>query len=212
MIAADGALPAHEAPADGRRGISRVGAIAGGALLLIASVLICIDITLRYRFLDARAAPTSCRAMRWPSPAPGASPRPCSAARTSASTRSTCACRPIACGRCSISSASARSLCFFALVTWYAWGVVWQSWRVGLALAVGASRRRWSSRRACGSPAWLFFVAVSLLLLVRGLLAFMRRRPATALFALIGSKSARGRGRGGDRRGRRTAFEQEKKQ
>src|SRR5678815_3014247 len=29
-------------------GISRVGAIAGGAMLLVASILICIDITLRY--------------------------------------------------------------------------------------------------------------------------------------------------------------------
>ncbi|HSH99403.1 MAG TPA: TRAP transporter small permease subunit, partial [Reyranella sp.] len=30
--------------------ISRVGAIAGGAMLLVASILICIDITLRYTF------------------------------------------------------------------------------------------------------------------------------------------------------------------
>ena len=30
--------------------ISRVGAIAGGALLLIASILVCIDITTRYLF------------------------------------------------------------------------------------------------------------------------------------------------------------------
>ena len=29
-------------------GISRVGAVVGGAMLLIASILICIDITLRY--------------------------------------------------------------------------------------------------------------------------------------------------------------------
>src|SRR6187431_2042656 len=29
-------------------GISRVGAIIGGAMLLVASILICIDITLRY--------------------------------------------------------------------------------------------------------------------------------------------------------------------
>jgi len=29
-------------------GISRVGAIVGGAMLLVASILICIDITLRY--------------------------------------------------------------------------------------------------------------------------------------------------------------------
>ncbi len=29
-------------------GISRIGAIIGGAMLLVASVLICIDITLRY--------------------------------------------------------------------------------------------------------------------------------------------------------------------
>jgi len=29
-------------------GISRVGAIVGGALLLIASLIICLDITLRY--------------------------------------------------------------------------------------------------------------------------------------------------------------------
>ena len=31
-------------------GISRVGAIVGGALLLIASILVCIDITTRYLF------------------------------------------------------------------------------------------------------------------------------------------------------------------
>ena len=31
-------------------GISRVGAIVGGAMLLVASILICIDITLRYAF------------------------------------------------------------------------------------------------------------------------------------------------------------------
>ena len=30
--------------------ISRVGAVVGGAMLLIASILICIDITLRYTF------------------------------------------------------------------------------------------------------------------------------------------------------------------
>src|ERR1700741_5336412 len=30
------------------QGISRVGAIVGGALLLVASIVICIDITLRY--------------------------------------------------------------------------------------------------------------------------------------------------------------------
>ena len=30
--------------------ISRVGAVVGGAMLLVASLLICIDITLRYSF------------------------------------------------------------------------------------------------------------------------------------------------------------------
>ena len=62
-------------------GIARVGSIAGGALLLIASILICIDITLRYTLASRWAAPMSCRAMRWRSAAPGASRRRCSADR-----------------------------------------------------------------------------------------------------------------------------------
>src|ERR1700742_1598126 len=32
------------------QGISRAGAIAGGALLMIASIVVCIDITTRYLF------------------------------------------------------------------------------------------------------------------------------------------------------------------
>jgi hypothetical protein len=52
-------------------GISRVGAICGGAMLLVASIVICIDITMRYTVRWTSAAPTSCPAMRWRSPALG---------------------------------------------------------------------------------------------------------------------------------------------
>ena len=73
-------------------GISRVGAIAGGALLLIASVLICIDITTRYLFAwtlggaDELSGYALAIASAW------GFPQPCSAARISASTQSMSGC------------------------------------------------------------------------------------------------------------------------
>src|SRR6188508_236055 len=109
-------------------GISRVGAIVGGAMLLIASIIICVDITLRY---------TISKTLGGADELSGYSLAIASAWGFSAALLSRSHIR-IDTIYSRLKSMKARALLdlaslatilfFFGMVTWYAWGVVWQSW------------------------------------------------------------------------------------
>jgi TRAP-type C4-dicarboxylate transport system permease small subunit len=77
---------------------------------------------------------------------------------------------------------------FFGMVTWYAWGVVKQSW-VSDSHSLSAIEAPLVIPQGLWFAGLLFFVFLCALLLVRGLLAFMSG-DYPGLFALIGSKSA----------------------
>lgn len=79
-------------------------------------------------------------------------------------------------------------LFFFGMVTWYAWGVVRQSW-VSNSHSLSAIEAPLVIPQGLWFAGLAFFVALCVLLLVRSLLAFFAGDFA-ALFALIGSKSA----------------------
>jgi TRAP-type C4-dicarboxylate transport system permease small subunit len=169
-------------------GISRVGAIIGGALLLVASVLICIDITLRYTMsitlggADELSGYALAISSAW-----GFSSALLSRSHIRIDTVYV-----------RIKSISARALLdlislatllgFFGMVTWYAWGVVKQSWDSS-SRSLSAIEMPLIIPQGLWFAGLLFFVALSTLLLVRGLLAFLSGNYA-GLFALIGSKSA----------------------
>jgi TRAP-type C4-dicarboxylate transport system permease small subunit len=168
--------------------VSRVGAIAGGALLMIAAILVCVDITLRYLFAitlggaDELSGYTLAIASAW-----GFSTALLSRSHIRIDTvysrlKSLTA-------RAALDLVSlATMLFFFGMVTWHAWGVVSQSW-------VSGSRSQSDMEAPLIIPQglWfaglLFFVALCALMLVRGLLAFAAG-DYTTLFTLIGSKSA----------------------
>ncbi len=169
-------------------GISRVGAIIGGAMLLVASVLICIDITLRYTMsitlggADELSGYALAISSAW-----GFSSALLSRSHIRIDTVYV-----------RIKSISARALLdlislatllgFFGMVTWYAWGVVKQSWDSS-SRSLSAIEMPLIIPQGLWFAGLLFFVALSTLLLVRGLLAFLSGNYA-GLFALIGSKSA----------------------
>ena len=126
--------------------------------------------------------------MRWPSPAPGASRRRCSAARTSASTRSMSACEPRL--RAVLDLVSLAVFAFFiALVTWHAWGVV-------LAVLVSNSHSLSEIEAPLVIPQALWFAGLVFFVAVGAAAAGARAvapccaATCPALFALIGSKSA----------------------
>jgi TRAP-type mannitol/chloroaromatic compound transport system permease small subunit len=77
---------------------------------------------------------------------------------------------------------------FIALVAWYAWGVVWQSFQSN-----SHSLSEIEAPLVIPQGLWfaglVFFVMVAVLLLVRAIAALLRG-DLPALFALIGSKSA----------------------
>jgi TRAP-type C4-dicarboxylate transport system permease small subunit len=169
------------------RGISRAGAIAGGALLLIASIAICIDITLRYAFAwtlggaDELSGYALAISSAW-----GLSAALLSRSHIRIDTVYVRVRRGV---RATLDLMSLAALAFFfALVTWHAWGVVRQSW-------VSQSRSQSEIETLLVIPQGLwfaglaFFVAVALLLLVRSLLAYLTG-DHDRLFELIGSKSA----------------------
>ena len=168
-------------------GISRVGAVVGGAMLLIASIAICIDITLRYLFAwtlggaDELSGYALAISSAW-----GLS--------VAVLTRShiridTVYVRVRPRFRAALDLLSLATLIFFfALITYYAWGVFKQSWQSDshslseIQMPLIFPQGLWVAGLA-------FFVAVSLLLFVRGLRSFVMR-DLDGLFALIGSKSA----------------------
>ncbi len=169
-------------------GISRGGAIIGGAMLLVASILICIDITLRYTMsvtlggADELSGYALAISSAW-----GFSTALLSRSHIRIDTVYV-----------RIKSIAARALLdlislgtllgFFGMVTWYAWGVVEQSW-VSDSHSLSAIEAPLVIPQGLWFAGLLFFVALSALLLVRGLLAFIAG-DYTGLFALIGSKSA----------------------
>ena len=168
-------------------GISRVGAIAGGALLLIASVLICIDITTRYLFAwtlggaDELSGYALAIASAW-----GFSSALFSRSHIRIDTVYVRV-RPSV--RAVLDLVSLAIFAFFiALVTWYAWGVVWQSFQSN-----SHSLSEIEAPLVIPQGLWfaglVFFVMVALLLLTRAVAALLRG-DLPALFALIGSKSA----------------------
>jgi TRAP-type C4-dicarboxylate transport system permease small subunit len=167
--------------------ISRIGAIGGGALLLIASVLICIDIALRYTVAktlggaDELAGYSLAIASAW-----GFSAALLSRSHIRIDTvyvRMKGRVRAVL----DLLSLAAFTI-FMSLVAWHAWGVVRQSY-------VSQSRSLSELETPVVIPqiVWfvglIFFVAVAALLLVRSLHAFLTGN-LTTLLALIGSKSA----------------------
>jgi len=169
-------------------GISRLAAIGGGALLLVAAVLICIDITLRYTIsvtlggADELSGYALAIASAW-----GFSTALLSRSHIRIDTLYV-----------RLKSARLRALLdlaslgtlafFFGMVTWHAWGVVQQSWVSG-----SRSLSEIEAPLVVPQGLWfaglLFFVALCLLLLVRSVLALVAGDYA-GVFALIGSKSA----------------------
>jgi TRAP-type C4-dicarboxylate transport system permease small subunit len=168
-------------------GIARVGAVLGGALLLIASLVICVDITLRYTVsmtlggADELSGYALAISSAW-----GLS----AAVLTRSHIRiDTLYVRVGSRVRAILDLMSLAVLAFFfGLVTWYAFGVLQQSWTSG-------SRSLSEIQMPLVAPQGLwvlglgFFVFVALLLLARGLHAFVSGN-LDGLFALIGSKSA----------------------
>jgi TRAP-type C4-dicarboxylate transport system permease small subunit len=169
-------------------GISRIGAIIGGAMLLVASVLICIDITLRYTMSVTLGGADEIS---------GYALAISSAWGFSAALLSRSHIR-IDTAYVRLKSIKVRALLdlislatlmgFFGMVTWYAWGVVKQSW-VSDSHSLSAIEAPLVIPQGLWFAGLLFFVFLCALLLVRGLLAFMSG-DYPGLFALIGSKSA----------------------
>ena len=169
------------------REISRAGAVAGGALLLIASITICIDIAMRYAFswtvggADELAGYALAIASAW-----GFSAALLNRSHIRIDTVYVRVRRPI---RAALDLVSLAALAFFfALVTWHAWGVLRQSF-------VSASRSQSELETPLIIPQALwfaglaFFVAVAVLLLARALVAALSGN-LEAVFEAIGSKSA----------------------
>ena len=168
-------------------GVSRGGAIVGGALLLLAAVTICIDIFLRYAFsltvggADDLSGYALAIASAW-----GFSVALLSRSHIRIDTLYVRMPRRV---RAALDLASLAALTlFFALVTWHAWGV--------LSLSYASGSRSMSALEmplVIPQTVWViglaFFVAVALLLLARALPAYVRGDLDT-LFQAIGSKSA----------------------
>jgi len=167
--------------------VSRAGAIVGGALLLIASIVISIDITLRYTVsrtlggADELSGYALAISSAW-----GLS--------TALLTRS----------HIRIDTVYVRvpfrvrpwldflSLAvftgFFALVAWHGWGVVAQSWTSG-SRSMSTLETPVVIPQALWLIGLLFLIAVAALLMVRALAAFLAG-DLIRFFELIGSKSA----------------------
>jgi TRAP-type C4-dicarboxylate transport system permease small subunit len=168
-------------------GISRVGAVIGGAMLLIASILICIDITTRYLFTwtlggaDELSGYALAISSAWGFSA---------AVLTRSHIRiDTVYVRVKSRVRALLDLLSlATFIFFFSLITWYAWGVLKQSWD-----SDSHSLSEIQMPLIWPQGLWVlglaFFVFVSTLLFARGLQAFVAG-DRDRLFALIGSKSA----------------------
>ena len=169
------------------QGISRVGAIVGGALLMIASFVICIDITLRYTIsvtlggADELSGYALAISSAW-----GLS----AAVLTRSHIRiDTVYVRVKARLRAILDLASlATFVFFFALITYYAWGVLKQSW-VSDSHSLSEIQMPLIFPQGLWVAGLAFFVMVAGLLFARGLV-FLLKGDLDSLFALVGSKSA----------------------
>ena len=167
--------------------ISRVGAVGGGAMLMIAAIVICIDIALRYTLswtvggADELSGYALAISSAWGFSA---------ALLTRSHIRiDTVYVRVKARTRAALDLLSLACFAFFfALVTWHAFGVLEQSYTSD-SHSMSAIQMPLVVPQALWVLGLAFFVAVSLLLLVRGLHAFVVG-DLYGLFALIGSKSA----------------------
>jgi len=168
-------------------GVSRVGAVAGGLLLLVAAILICIDITLRYTIAvtlggaDELSGYALAIASAW-----GFSTALLHRSHIRIDTVYVRV-RPRL--RAVLDLASLAVLAgFIATVAWYAWGVVWQSF-----VSDSHSQSAIEAPLVVPQGLWFgglaFFVAVAVLQLVGAGLAWLRG-DLGALFQMIGSKSA----------------------
>jgi TRAP-type C4-dicarboxylate transport system permease small subunit len=168
-------------------GIARAGSIAGGALLLIASILVCIDITLRYTLsitlggADELSGYALAIGSAW-----GFSSALLSRSHIRIDTVYVRV-RPRLRAILDLLSLAVLAF-FFGLVSWYAWGVVKQSWDSN-SHSLSEIEAPLVVPQALWFAGLVFFVALTLFLLVRGLIAFFAG-DLSALFGLIGSKSA----------------------
>ena len=168
-------------------GVSRVGAIAGGAMLMLAAIVICVDVTMRYALArtlggaDELSGYALAIASAW-----GFSSALLSRShiridtvyvRVGSRVRATLDLVSLAC-----------FALFIALVAWHGWGVLQQSWVSG-----SRSMNELETPLVLPQALWVaglvFFVAVALLLLVRALALYLAGDLRT-LLELIGSKSA----------------------
>jgi TRAP-type C4-dicarboxylate transport system permease small subunit len=167
-------------------GISRVGAIIGGAMLLIASLVICVDITLRYTIsktlggADELSGYALAISSAW-----GFSAALLSRSHIRIDTLYV---RVRARARAALDLLSLVTFgSFIALITWHAWGVVRQSWVSG-SRSLSELETPVIIPQALWFAGLVFFVLVALLLLARSLHAVVTG-DLPKLFELIGSKS-----------------------
>jgi TRAP-type C4-dicarboxylate transport system permease small subunit len=169
-------------------GIARAGAIVGGAMLLVASLTICVDIFLRYAFAltvggaDELSGYALAIASAW-----GFSGALLSRSHIRIDTVYVRVGSRRVRALLDLASVAAFAL-FMALVAWHGWGVLERSY-------VSGSRSQSALETPLAVPQGLWFaglvfcVAVALLLLARALRAYLKGNLAD-LFAVIGSKSA----------------------
>jgi TRAP-type C4-dicarboxylate transport system permease small subunit len=169
-------------------GVSRAGALIGGAMLLAAAVTICIDIFLRYAFArtvggaDELAGYALAIAGAW-----GLSMALLSRSHIRIDTVYVRVKSRAVRAALDVLSVAAFAV-FAALVAWHGWGVLRLSYESG-----SRSQSALETPLAIPQAVWLaglaFFFAVALLLLARALVAWARG-DLDGLFRLIGSKSA----------------------
>jgi TRAP-type C4-dicarboxylate transport system permease small subunit len=169
-------------------GISRGGAIVGGALLLAASIVICIDIGLRYAFsltiggADDLSGYALAIASAWGFAAALLSRSHIRIDTVYVRVRSRAA-------RAALDLLSLASFALFAsLIAWHGWGVLRQSY-VSNSHSQSAIEMPLAIPQALWFAGLAFLVAVTFLLLARAVLA-CARSDLDQLFRLIGSKSA----------------------
>ena len=168
--------------------IARGGAIVGGAMLLVASVTICVDIFLRYAFsltiggADDLSGYALAIASAWGFSAALLSRSHIRIDTVYVRVRSRGA-------RAALDLLSLATFALFgALLAWHGWGVLWQSYvsdshsQSAIEMPLVFPQGLWFAGLA-------FFVAVALLLLARSVFACVKG-DLDGLFRLIGSKSA----------------------
>jgi len=168
--------------------ISRGGAVVGGALLLVAAIAICVDIFLRYAFsltiggADDLSGYALAISSAWGFSAALLSRSHIRIDTVYVRVKS----RRVRAALDLLSLACVGV--FAALVTWHAWGVVHLSY-VSNSHSQSAIEMPLRYPQGLWFAGLMFFVAVTLLLLARSIMA-CAKGDLDGLFRLIGSKSA----------------------